>query len=112
MMDNVDLDLALKKISLMPNFIEAVAALKELEPEYKKTDFYKNYKIPLADLMRQAKLWYTVDFSQIQTQLQNMIDGLDLSHINGVIDQIGDTFNKENSEIMKAAQTYKDLLSK
>lgn len=112
MMDNVDLDLALKKISSMPNFIEAIVALKELEPEYKKTDFYKSYKIPLMELMHEAKFWYTTDFSQIQIQLQNLIDGLDLSQVNNIINQISDTFEKENGDILKAAQTYKDLLAK
>lgn len=109
-MTNAELDARLKNICLMPNFIEAILAFNELEPEYKKTDFYKQTKMPLNELVKQAKVWYTVDFSEIRVQIQNMINELNFEKVNKIIEQFGQVFEEENKEIAASAEIYSKLL--
>jgi hypothetical protein len=109
-MTNAELDARLKTICLMPNFIEAILAIQKFEPEYKKSDFYKVTKMPLVEVIKQAKIWYTVDFSELRIQLQKMIDGLSFEKITEIIDQVGQTFEKENKEIAASAEIYSKLL--
>jgi hypothetical protein len=111
-MTNSELNDKLKDICLMPNYIEALLAIKRLEPEYKKTDFYKETKISIADLIKNAKIWYITDLTQLGSIIQKLIDGLSLEKIQDIINQIGQTFEEENEEITEAAQTYKELLKK
>lgn len=109
-MTNEELDARLKNICLMPNFIEAILAFNKLEPEYKKTDFYKQTKMPLNDLVKQAKIWYTVDFSGLRVSIQNMINELNFDKVNEIIEQFGQTFEQENKEISASAEIYSKLL--
>lgn len=111
-MTNLELNNKLKDICLMPNYIEALLAIKRLEPEYKKTDFYKETKIPMGDLIKNAKIWYITDLSQLGETIQKLIDGLSLEKIQDIINQVEKTFEEENEEITEAAQTYKELLEK
>lgn len=111
-MTNLELNDKLKDICLMPNYIEALLAIKRLEPEYKKTDFYKETKISIADLIKNAKIWYITDLTQLGSTIQKLIDGLSLEKIQDIINQVGQTFEEENEEITEAAQTYKELLKK
>lgn len=111
-MTNLELNSKLKEICLMPNYIEALLAIKRLEPEYKKTDFYKETRISMSDLIKNAKIWYITDLSQLGETIQKLIDGLSLEKIHDIINQVEKTFEEENEEITEAAQTYKELLEK
>ena len=111
-MTNAELEKKLKELSVKDNFLDVVLECRELEPEYKKSDFYKATKMSLSDLLRQYKMWSFANFDNLGDRIQELIDSLNFDNVSKIIEQFGDTFSTENDEIRTAAETYKKLLEK
>lgn len=110
-MTNEELDSKVRLICARTNMFDALIEAKELEQDYKNSDFYKATKMPFDKMLEKAKLWYSIDYVEITNKLQQIIDGLSLEKITDIIGQLGDVFAKENEEITKAAETYKNIVS-
>lgn len=108
-MNNQELELKVKELLNINNFFDMIVAVKEFEKEYKNSDFFKATKMPLMDVIKNAKVWYSINLDVIVNNIQKVIDNLDLSKLNNIIEQLGNTFTAENEEFLNIAELYKEL---
>lgn len=109
-MNNQQLEKKIKEILNIENFFDMIEVVVAFKNEYKQTDFYKATKMPLMDVIKNAKLWYTLQFNDIANKIQNMINSLDLTKISEVIEQLGEMYGQENAEIMEIANSFKEII--
>lgn len=109
-MNNQQLEMKIKEILSIENFFDMIEAVVAFKNEYKQTDFYKATKMPLMDIIKNAKLWYTLQFNDIANKIQNMINSLDLTKISEIIEQLGEMYGQENAEIMEMANSFKEII--
>lgn len=108
-MNNIELEQKIKELIMIENYFDLIEQVKEFEKEYKNSDFYKNTKMPLDKAIREARIHYALNFVEMGKQLQKVINNLDMSHLNELLDQIGETFGQENKEINEQLEVLKDL---
>lgn len=108
-MNNIELEKKILEIVNQTNYFDMVLAMKEFEPEYKKSDFYKITKKPLIEVVRESKIFYALQLKDISRKIQDVLDNLSLDKVEAIIEQIGDVFGKENAEIMQSLEVIKDL---
>lgn len=109
-MDNKELEKKIKELLKITNYFDFVIAAKGFNKEYKKSDFYKQTHYPLRKLIKEVKIFYTLQLNDFFDALQSKIDGLDFDNVNDIINKLGDVFSAENADIMKAITTLKDLM--
>ena len=109
-MNNQELELKVKEILSIENFFDMVEAVVAFEKEYKTTLFYKNTKMPLLEVVKNAKTWYFMQLEDIIDKVQKLIDGLDLSNLNNLLGQVGDIYANENKDILNIMQEFKDIV--
>ena len=98
-----------KEILNITNFFDMLLAAKEFEKDYKTSDFYKMTKIPLMEVLKEAKSFYTFSIDTIVEKIQTAINNLDLTKLNSLFDEMGNLFQKENAETMKILGELKDF---
>lgn len=108
-MNNQELELKVKELLDINNFFDMIVTAKEFEKEYKNSDFFKVTKMPLMEVIKNAKVWYSINLDVIVNNIQRVIDNLDLSKLNQIIEQLGNTFTAENEEFLNVAELYKEL---
>lgn len=108
-MNNQELELKVKEILSVDNFFDMVEATIAFNKEYKGTEFYKKTKMPLEDVIKNAKMWYGFQLNDIGNKIQKLINDLDTSKLMEVLNQLGDVFGAENEEIMGAMNMFKDI---
>lgn len=109
MMTNQELELKVKEILSTENFFDMMEQTVEFEKTYKQTNFYKCTKMPLLEVIKNAKMWYFINLDDLMKKLQEKINQLDLSKFMELINQAGDLFAGENEEIFKMIQEVKDI---
>ena len=108
-MDNVELEQKIKEILNITNFFDMLLAAKEFEKDYKTSDFYKITKIPLMEVLKEVKSFYTFSVDTIVEKIQTVVNNLDLTKLNSLFDEMGNLFQKENQETMKILGELKDF---
>lgn len=110
-MDNKELELKIKEIIKEENFFDMVEKAYDFAKEYKQTQFYKNTKMPLQEVLAQARQFYFIDEVAL-AKVQQLINKLDVTKIEKMIVDIGDTFEKENKSILEQVDLFdvKNLL--
>ena len=108
-MNNIELEQKIKDLIMIENYFDLVDAVAAFEKDKKNSDFYKHHKTPLIQVIKEARIHYALNFVGMGTQIQKMINGLDISHLNDLFDQIGQTFGQENKEINEQLEVLKDL---
>ena len=108
-MNNIELENKIKELLKIENYFDMVVAIKKFEPEYKKSEFYKETRVPLSDVVKQAKVHYALQFNDVAEKLQKFINELDLTKINELISQWGEQLGAENAEIKEMLGEFKDL---
>lgn len=108
-MNNQELELKVKEILAVDNFFDMVEATIAFNKEYKGTEFYKKTKMPLEDVIKNAKMWYGFQLNDIGNKIQKLINDLDTSKLMEVLNQLGDVFGAENEEIISAMNMFKDI---
>ena len=108
-MDNMELEQKIKEILNITNFFDMLLAAKEFEKDYKASDFYKITKIPLMEVLKEVKNFYTFSVDAIVEKIQTVINNLDLTKLNSLFDEMGNLFQKENTETMKILDELKDF---
>lgn len=110
-MDNLDLEKKIKSIVSNTNMFDAIIEAKKFEKDYKRSAFYKETKMSLAEVIKNAKLWYSLNLEGLTENVQRLIDGLNADNLLASIEALGQTFEKENKEIIDTAKTYKDMVN-
>ena len=108
-MDNIELEQKVLDIIQTKNYFDMVIKVKDFEKEYKTSDFYKNTKKPLNEVIKEAKIYYALQLKDIGTTIQRVIDELDISNLNTLLDQISTTFGQENQEIQQSLEELQHL---
>lgn len=108
-MDNKKLETKVKEILANKNMFDMIIAAKQFDKEYRTSDFYKATKMSLAEVIKNAQLFYTLAGDSILATLQNIINQLDLTKFNELMDQIGTTFGQENADTMAMLDELKDF---
>lgn len=109
-MNNQELELKVKEILAIENFFDMMEAAIAFEKEYKGTNFFKKTKMPLVEVIKNSKMWYTLQLNDIGNALQNLINGLELSHITDLINQLGNVYQTENEEMLTIIQEFQKIV--
>lgn len=109
-MNNQELESKVKEILSIENFFDMIEATLAFEKEYKTTEFYKKTKISLVAIMKASKIWYALQFKDIGSKIQSLINDLDLSNLNNVLEQLGDVYGQENEETLNIIKEFKEIV--
>ena len=109
-MNNQELELKVKEILSIENFFDMMEAVFAFEKEYKTTEFYKKTKMSLIEIMKESKIWYALQFKDIESKIQSFINDLDLSNFNKILEQLGDVYGQENEETLNIIKEFKEIV--
>ena len=108
-MNNQELELKIKEIINMPNMFDMIIAAQNFEKEYKQSDFYRATKIPLKEIIKNAKLYYIFSYHNMIERIQSLINDLDFNKVNSLLDQFSSMFEQENDETMNMINELKEF---
>ena len=108
-MNNQELELKIKEIINIPNMFDMIIAAQNFEKEYRKSDFYKITKMPLNEVIKNAKVYYTLSYQGILEKIQSLINDLDFNKVNDLLDQFSSTFEQENNDTLTMINELKDF---
>lgn len=109
-MNNQELEFKLKKILETENFFDMVEAAIAFEKEYKTTAFFKKTKLPLNNVIKNSKIWYTLQFKDVGAKLQELVNSLNLEKIQDLLDELGSLYGQENEETLQLIQEFKEIV--
>ena len=109
-MNNQELELKVKEILSIENFFDMIEAVFAFEKEYKTTEFYKKTKMSLVEVIKESKIWYALQLKDIGSKIQSLINDLDLSNLNNVLEQLGDVYGQENEETLNIIKEFKEIV--
>ena len=108
-MDNIELEQKILEIIETENFFDMIIKAKEFEKEYKNSDFYKATKMSLNEVIKESKIFYSLQLKNLGDAIQNIINNLSLEHVNELLDKLGGLFQQENEEIQEGLEVFKNL---
>ena len=104
----------LSEVNKIDDYLKVLDLIFSNETNYKKTPFYKQHKIKLKDLVFESKKWYLYQ-SLSFAGIQRLINNLDLSNLEFLLDKMGLMFEQENEQTiddLKKVQEISKLLLK
>lgn len=111
-MNNHELELKIREILSTNNFFDALEKTINFEKEYKASGFFKKTKMPLLEVIKYSKEWYLLDANEIVNKIQSIIDKLDFTKINEILNQFGDIFTQENEETLSIIKEFQNIVGK
>lgn len=108
-MTNQELEQKVEQMLEIENYFDFLEAACNFEKEYKNSNFYKQTKMPLMAVIKEARWFYGLNMNKIFTKVQTLINKLDLSHLMDLVEKIGFTYENENAQIMSAVNSIKDI---
>ena len=112
-MNNTELELKLKEILENKNMFDLIENAVAFDKEYKQSSFYKNTKLPLMEVVKYGKVFYSLNIKELVISLkdyiQEMINDLDFTKVNEMMDQFGNLFADENNEIRSQLEDLSGL---
>lgn len=108
-MNNQQLESKIKNLLTIDNFFDMVEQVYAFEKEYKKTNFYARTKMPLAAVIKESKIWYSLQLNDLENKIQRMINDLDLTKLTSLLNQLGEVFGAENEEIIDTIKLFKEI---
>ena len=109
-MNNQELELKIREILSIENFFDMIEATAEFEKEYKTTGFFKKTKMPLTDVIKSSKAWYALQLKDFGTNLQKLIDNLNLGNITQLLEQLGNLYGQENEDALAIIKEFKSIV--
>ena len=109
-MNNQELELRIKEIINEGNFFNMIEKALEFEKEYKTTSFYKNTKMPLMTVIEKSKLFYSLKFDGISSNIQSIIDNLDVNKLQSLIEDLGNLYTRENEDMMQVFSEFSKIV--
>ena len=64
----------------------------------------------LVEVIKESKIWYALQFKDIESKIQSFINDLDLSNLNKVLEQLGDVYGQENEETLNIIKEFKEIV--
>lgn len=112
-MDNKELENKIKEIIKIDNFFDMMEAVQAFKKEYKRSSFFKKTHMPLKQVIMSAKFHYTFSTVSLWEKVQYVIDNLKLDNVEKVLNEISNTFEKENKDIkdMLDSNNLKDIIN-
>ena len=112
-MNNKELELKVKEILKNENMFDLIENAVAFDKEYKQSSFYKNTKLPLMEVIKYGKMFYSINIKELvntlKDYLQAMINDLDFSKVNDLMNQFGNIFADENNEIRSQLEDLSGL---
>jgi len=108
-MNNIELEARIRKICAIDNYFDLIDEMYAFEKEYKNSDFYKKYKKPLSEVVREARIHYMLQLKDLGDKIQLFIDNLSFENLNDILDKISKVFGEENADIKETLEVFKDL---
>lgn len=96
-------------LSQNSNFFDVVLKLKEFEKEYKQSDFFKQTKMSLFDLVNEAKIFYLTNTSILIDKLNKIIEGLSVDKLLAVLQEGGSILESNNNATLEQLKEFKEL---
>ncbi len=96
-------------LSQNSNFFDVVLKLKEFEKEYKQSDFFKQTKMSLFDLVNEAKIFYLTNTSFLIDKLNKIIEGLSVDKLLAVLQEGGSILESNNNATLEQLKEFKEL---
>ena len=91
------------------NFFDVILKLKEFEKEYKQSDFFKQTKTPLFDLVNEAKMFYLTNTSILIAKLNKIIEGISVDKLLTVLQEGGSILESNNNATLEQLKEFKEL---
>jgi hypothetical protein len=99
-MNNQELELKVKELIAIQNFFDFIEAVKDFEKEYKNTDFYKKTKLPVFEMIKNAKGFYFLNLDDLFIKIQEKINSLSLEQFSRIFDDFSTALSKETQETL------------
>ena len=64
----------------------------------------------LIEVMKESKIWYALQLKDIGNKIQSLINNLDLSNLNNVLEQLGNVYGQENEETLNIIKEFKEIV--
>lgn len=109
-MNNRELQTKIKEILKISNYFEMVLEAKGFEKEYKNSEFFKQTKMPLEKVLKEAKIFYFLQLDDFFDILQVKIDTLDLSRVTELLDNMTNVYNEENLKSLEVINNLRDIV--
>lgn len=91
------------------NFFDVILKLKEFEKEYKQSDFFKQTKMSLFDLVNEAKIFYLTNTSILIAKLNKIIEGISVDKLLSVLQEGGSILESNNNATLEQLKEFKEL---
>lgn len=98
----------LEEVSKNDNFLKVISSVSQNETNYKETDFYKENRIKLIDLVLGYKKWKTMSFFSIKG-IQDLLNSLDMSTFASLIDEFSDIMYNESKKLFEGIEDIEEI---
>jgi ACT domain-containing protein len=108
-MNNQELEIKVKELLEIQNFFDFIEAVKDFEKDYKNTDFYKKTKLPVLEMIKNAKGFYFLQLDDLFNKIQDKINGLKIDSIYTIFDEFSSILAKETQETLSGLHDIADF---
>lgn len=98
----------LEEVSKNDNFLKVISSVSQNETNYKETDFYKENRIKLIDLVLGYKKWKTISFFSVKG-IQDLLNSLDMSTFASLIDEFSDIMYNESKKLFEGIEDIEEI---
>lgn len=91
------------------NYCDQILAIKAFNKEYKKSDFYKQTKMPLEKLVASYKVHRLVNLDILVDLIQNKINDFDLSSITALLDKATLSMQQDVEDLNSSWEELQDI---
>lgn len=108
-MTNEEIQQKLDEILLLTNTCDVIIALQDFNKEYKKSDFYKQTKMSLNDLLIMNKNLKPINIGKTFKEIQTQINELNLDNLNKVLDDFIESFQLSNIDLKETLKMFEGV---
>lgn len=110
-MNNTELLQQIDEILEVKNFLDLYERAFEFNKTYIKTEFYKNTKLPLMDLIKTYRINKLINIEGLFAKVQKAINELNLENLTNILEQFGGAFKKEAGELGEQSELIKQYFT-
>ena len=109
-MTQQDINELVKTIAESNNVCEAMLMIVNSEKEYKQSDFYKQTKISLIDLIKTYKTIHPINWQEVKEELQNIVDNLSFDHLQNMLDSFVSDSQLLTTDFKEQVENFKNSI--